>query len=101
MRNTYAIILNFYLEYQNIFQNHKNGQTTQTSNVKRPDCYELMGDDSWVCVIFQETRNCLLSNVIVFVHSMLKKIKNFMVAKLNSHSMALQNIIVLIIQMNK
>ena len=34
MGNTYAIILNFYLEYQNMSQNHKNGQTTQTSNVK-------------------------------------------------------------------
>ena len=30
----YAIILNFRLEHQNISQNHKNGQTTQTSNVK-------------------------------------------------------------------
>ena len=34
MGNIYAIILNFYLEYQNMFQNHKNDQTTQTSNVK-------------------------------------------------------------------
>ena len=34
MENTYDIILNFYFEYQNMSQNHKNGQTTQTSNVK-------------------------------------------------------------------
>ena len=34
MRNTYAIILNLYKEHENISQNHKNGQTTQTSNVK-------------------------------------------------------------------
>ena len=34
MGKTYAIILNFYLEYQNMSQNYKNGQTTQTSNVK-------------------------------------------------------------------
>ena len=34
MGKTYAMILNFYLEYQNMSQNYKNGQTTQTSNVK-------------------------------------------------------------------
>ena len=34
MGNIYPILLNLYLEYQNMSQNHKNGQTTQTSNVK-------------------------------------------------------------------
>ena len=34
MGNIYAIILSFYLEYQNISQKHENGQTTQTSNIK-------------------------------------------------------------------
>ena len=41
MGNTYSVILVLYLEYQNMSQNHKNGQTTQMPMSKRADCYEL------------------------------------------------------------
>ena len=70
MENIYGIILDSYWKYENMSQNHKNGQTTQTSNVKTARLIWVIIKSSDQRMVFQSNQfSSFLSSIRQMVSS--------------------------------